>query len=118
MDLFIINPYFNFYFQEARPLLRDSQQESKSQQNEVGTTQEVSSQSSTNAASLAVSANNNSNLAWEIFKLVQFGWYWGRMTRGEAERKLADQPDGYNSTQIQSHLNYSYNNVILYIDPK
>ena len=37
---------------------------------------------------------NNSNLAWELFKLVKYGWYWGRMTRGEAERKLADQPDG------------------------
>ena len=44
---------------------------------------------------VAVDSNSNSNnLAWELFKLVKFGWYWGRMTRGEAERKLADQPDG------------------------
>lgn len=41
-----------------------------------------------------VSTNNNSNLAWELFKLVKYGWYWGRMTRGEAERKLSEQPDG------------------------
>ena len=77
------------------PHLRDSQEENKQHQNEVSTTQGEPAPSSTNAVSLAVGANNNSNLAWEIFKLVQFGWYWGRMTRGEAERKLADQPDGY-----------------------
>lgn len=40
-----------------------------------------------------VAASNN-NLAWELFKLVKYGWYWGRMTRGEAERKLAEQDDG------------------------
>jgi len=42
----------------------------------------------------SAAVTNNSNLAWELFKLVKYGWYWGRMTRGEAERKLSDQPDG------------------------
>lgn len=54
---------------------------------------EASSQSPSSAAA-ANTASSNNNLAWELFKLVKFGWYWGRMTRGEAERKLADQPDG------------------------
>ncbi len=46
------------------------------------------------AAVSSSSSSSNTNLAWELFKLVKFGWYWGRMTGGEAERKLADQPDG------------------------
>lgn len=46
------------------------------------------------AAAVSSSSSSNTNLAWELFKLVKFGWYWGRMTGGEAERKLADQPDG------------------------
>lgn len=49
---------------------------------------------SPSSASGTITASSNSNLAWELFKLVKYGWYWGRMTRGEAERKLVDQPDG------------------------
>ncbi|KAI9563995.1 hypothetical protein GHT06_007733 [Daphnia sinensis] len=55
---------------------------------------EMSSHSPSSAMALTTAASNNSNLAWELFKLVKYGWYWGRMTRGEAERKLIDQPDG------------------------
>ena len=54
---------------------------------------EVSLHSPSNAV-VPTTASSNSNLAWELFKLVKYGWYWGRMTRGEAERKLVDQPDG------------------------
>ncbi|XP_013780675.1 uncharacterized protein LOC106465027 [Limulus polyphemus] len=30
----------------------------------------------------------------ELFKLSKCGWYWGPITRSEAEEKLSDQPDG------------------------
>ena len=34
------------------------------------------------------------SLTQELFRLSKFGWYWGPITRREAERKLAGQPDG------------------------
>ncbi|KAK2722636.1 suppressor of cytokine signaling 6-like [Artemia franciscana] len=34
------------------------------------------------------------SLAWEIFKLVKYGWYWGKLTPSEAEQRLKDLPDG------------------------
>ena len=34
------------------------------------------------------------SLTEELFRLSKFGWYWGPITRREAERKLAGQPDG------------------------
>lgn len=34
------------------------------------------------------------SLTHELFRLSKFGWYWGPITRREAERKLAGQPDG------------------------
>ncbi|KAK6185831.1 hypothetical protein SNE40_007978 [Patella caerulea] len=34
------------------------------------------------------------NLTHELFRLSKFGWYWGPITRNEAEDKLANQTDG------------------------
>ena len=34
------------------------------------------------------------SLTHELFRLSKFGWYWGPITRSEAEEKLANQPDG------------------------
>lgn len=34
------------------------------------------------------------SLTHELFRLSKFGWYWGPITRREAERKLSGQPDG------------------------
>jgi suppressor of cytokine signaling 6/7 len=34
------------------------------------------------------------SLALELKKLAQYGWYWGPITRVEAEEKLAGQDDG------------------------
>ena len=34
------------------------------------------------------------SLSKELFKLSKFGWYWGPITRVEAEEKLANQLDG------------------------
>lgn len=34
------------------------------------------------------------SLTQELFKLSKFGWYWGPITRVEAEEKLVNQPDG------------------------
>lgn len=33
-------------------------------------------------------------LTRELFKLPKYGWYWGPITRAEAEERLAGQPDG------------------------
>ncbi len=34
------------------------------------------------------------SLTKELFRLSKFGWYWGPITRVEAEEKLTNQPDG------------------------
>ena len=34
------------------------------------------------------------SLTQELFRLSKFGWYWGPITRNEAEEKLTNQPDG------------------------
>lgn len=39
-------------------------------------------------------ANTGWCLTRELFKLPKYGWYWGPITRAEAEERLAGQPDG------------------------
>jgi len=39
-------------------------------------------------------ANTGWCLTRELFKLPKYGWYWGPITRAEAEDRLAGQPDG------------------------
>jgi len=39
-------------------------------------------------------ANGGWCLTRELFKLPKYGWYWGPITRAEAEERLAGQPDG------------------------
>jgi hypothetical protein len=33
-------------------------------------------------------------LAKELFDLIHFGWYWGGLSKEDAEEKLKDEPDG------------------------
>jgi len=40
------------------------------------------------------SSNNGWCLTRELFKLPKYGWYWGPITRAEAEERLAGQQDG------------------------
>jgi len=39
-------------------------------------------------------ANTGWCLTRELFKLPKYGWYWGPITRAEAEERLSGQPDG------------------------
>ena len=41
-----------------------------------------------------VRASKPWSLTDELFRLSKFGWYWGPITRVEAEEKLSSQPDG------------------------
>ena len=45
-----------------------------------------------------VKESSTVNSGWcltrELFKLPKYGWYWGPITRAEAEDRLAGQPDG------------------------
>lgn len=34
------------------------------------------------------------NLTEELLKLSKYGWYWGPISRDEADTKLANEPDG------------------------
>ncbi|KAJ8895635.1 hypothetical protein PR048_000971 [Dryococelus australis] len=43
---------------------------------------------------LLLSNPTGGSLTCELFKLAKYGWYWGPITREEAEEKLIDLPDG------------------------
>lgn len=57
------------------------------------TAEPTSSELASMPRTLTVDFRINS-LTQELFKLSKYGWYWGPITRSEAEEKLADQPDG------------------------
>lgn len=40
------------------------------------------------------SLNSRSGLTNELLKVSKYGWYWGSISKEEAEEKLTDQPDG------------------------
>lgn len=44
------------------------------------------------------------SLSGHLLQLSKYGWYWGPMTREEAEEKLANQPEGSFLVIIFRHL--------------
>lgn len=55
---------------------------------------EIPSNMNGNDKSAQSESNIKSGLMCELLKLSKYGWYWGSISKEEAEEKLTDQPDG------------------------
>lgn len=62
--------------------------------NSIGLSYQDLPNSISEGAILKIEVPKTWSLTHELFRLSKFGWYWGPITRREAERKLNGQPDG------------------------
>jgi hypothetical protein len=60
--------------------------------------------------------NRLKGLAKELFDLIHYGWYWGGLSKEEAEEKLKNEPDGAfivrDSSSSVHILSLSFNRLV------